>query len=87
VLVEAAWHYRHRPWLNKRLKEVHKSAHGELVEMAWKAQARLHRRYRVLTERRKPAGKVVTAMARELVGFIWAVGNYAEQNLVVAKAA
>lgn len=87
VLVEAAHHYRHRPWLNKRLKQVHKNQPPEVVEMAWKAQGSLNRRYWVLTTRQKPAGKVVTAMARELVGFIWAIARHAEQHHDAAAAA
>ncbi len=55
-----------------------------MVEAAWRAQPRLNRRYRKLTERRKPVGKVVTAMARELVGFIWSVGCYAKLHCTEA---
>jgi transposase len=86
VLVEAAWHYRHRPWLNKRLKQVHTNVSHEVVEMAWKAQGRLNRRYFKLTSKNKPAGKVVTAMARELVGFIWAIANHAEKQVAASAA-
>ena len=42
-------------------------------EIAWKAQKRLCGRYRHLTARGKPAGKVITAVSRELLGFIWAI--------------
>jgi hypothetical protein len=41
--------------------------------IAWKAQQRLHSRYRILTARRKKAVIVVTALARELCGFVWAI--------------
>jgi len=78
VLVEAAWHYRHRPKLRKRQKELV----GELptiAAIAWKAQQRLHRRYWQLSAKSKPRGKVVTALARELVGFVWAIGAEAER--------
>ena len=81
VLVEAAWHYRHRPWLNNRLKQVHKDLPPEVVEMAWKAQGRLNRRYWKLASQQKPTGKVVAAMARELAGFIWAIGKHTESQL------
>ena len=43
-----------------------------MVVRAWAAQHRLHRRYRVLAGRRKPKHHVVTAVARELTGFVWA---------------
>ena len=85
ILVECAWHYRHQPWLNKRLKLAQAGQPKEVIEIAWRAQRRLNRRYRKLTERRMPVGKVVTAMARELVGFIWAIGCYAEQHATDAE--
>ncbi|MCH9662544.1 MAG: IS110 family transposase [Gammaproteobacteria bacterium] len=80
ILVEAAWHYRHRPWLNARIKQVHQGQSSEVIEMAWKAQGRLNRRYRQLMARHKPAGKTVTALARELTGFIWAIGRHVEST-------
>jgi transposase len=43
------------------------------VQIAWKAQSRLHRRYRRLAARGKPKQVIVTAIARELTGFLWAV--------------
>ena len=78
ILVEAAWHYRHRPWLNQRLKKAQVAQSPVVIETAWKAQERLYRRFRALSHRGKPAGKVVTAVARELVGFIWAIGRHVE---------
>jgi hypothetical protein len=45
-----------------------------------KAQERLHRKFTKLTYHRKPAGKVATAVARELVGFIWAIGHLVESQ-------
>jgi transposase len=78
VLGEAAWHARHRPWLNVRLKKVLPTLPSGVAEIAWKAQERLHRKFTKLTFQRKPAGKVVTAVAREFVGFIWAIGRLAE---------
>jgi transposase len=46
--------------------------------VAWKAQIRLSARYRKLTAAGKPAPKVVVAIARELVGFIWAIARMVE---------
>jgi transposase len=87
VLIEAAWHYRHRPRLSNRQRAVHKQLEPSIVEHAWNAQLRLHRRYARLSARSKPAGKVVTALARELVGFIWAIGHSAEATARSNKAA
>ena len=78
VLGEAAWHARHRPWLNVRLKKVLPTLPTGVAEIAWKSQERLHRKFTKLTFQRKPAGKVATAVAREFVGFIWAIGRLAE---------
>ena len=81
VLVEAAHHYRHQPHLSVRQRALQRDASPRLLEIAWSAQLRLHRRYTRLTAKGKPAGKVITAIARELVGFIWAVGYAAETGL------
>ena len=87
VLVEAAWHYRHRPRLNQRQKALQRSLAPQVVATAWRAQERLHRRYWALTIKSKPAGKIVTALARELVGFVWAIGVETEKQLAAIKVA
>jgi transposase len=87
VLGEAAWHARHRPWLNVRLKKVLPTLPPGVSEIAWKAQERLHRKFTKLTYHRKPAGKVATAVAREFVGFIWAIGRLVETHVAAAAAA
>jgi hypothetical protein len=51
---------------------------AEVKEIAWKAQHRLHGRYRALTARGKCKQQVVTAIGRELLGFIWAIGVHVE---------
>ena len=61
-----------------RLKKVLPTLPSEVSEIAWKAQERLHRKFTKLTFHRTPAGKVATAVARELVGFIWAIGHHVE---------
>jgi transposase len=78
VLVEAAWHYRHRPSVSYRLRKRREGQPGEVIAMADRAQQRLNRRYRRLLERGKAHNKVVTAVARELAGFLWAVLKQAE---------
>lgn len=80
VLGEAAWHARHRPWLNVRLKKTLPTLPPGVSEIAWKAQERLHRKFTKLTYHRKPAAKVTTAVAREFVGFIWAIGRLVESR-------
>lgn len=80
VLVESAHHYRHAPRLSTRQRALQRDLSPALAELSWKAQLRLNRRYHHLTGKTKPAGKVITALARELVGFIWAIGCAAESQ-------
>src|SRR5687767_8190903 len=72
VLVEAAWHYRHHPFIGKHLRRPHVDAPDVAKQHAWRAQQRLYRRYQRLAARGKPKQHVVTAIARELTGFVWA---------------
>ncbi len=81
VLVESAWHYRHRPRLAARQKEVQKDVPATIASIAWRAQERLHRRFWVLSNKTKPRAKIVTAVARELAGFVWAIGREAERQV------
>jgi transposase len=78
VVIEAAWSYRHRPGIGKALRKRQEIVSEEVREIAWKAQHRLHARYRKLTARGKNKGQVVTAIGRELLGFIWAIGSKVE---------
>ena len=78
ILIEAAWHNRHRPCLSNRQRAVHKHLDPGVIKIAWDAQLRLNARYRRLSAKGKPHGKVITAVARELVGFIWSVGTRTE---------
>jgi transposase len=73
LLVEAAWHYRHRPTVGYKLKKRREGQPASVVAIADKAHRRLNRRYRRLTERGKLSTVANVAVARELVGFIWDV--------------
>lgn len=72
VLVEAAWHYRHRPFVGAALRARQRNAPADVTARAWAAQQRLYRRYARLAARGKPKQQIVTAVARELTGFVWA---------------
>src|ERR1700710_46492 len=61
-----------------RLTQTTGSISEEAKEIAWKAQHRLHKRYLKLGAAGKDQRKIVTAVARELLGFIWAIGTRAE---------
>lgn len=72
ILVEAAWHYRHPPRLGPALAARCAGQPAAVVAEAWRAQLRLHRRYRHLIGHGKRPPVAVVAVARELLGFIWA---------------
>ena len=72
LLVETAWHYQHRPGIGPALTRRRKGQPGQIIAIADKAQQRLCRRFRRLAEHHKPAPKIAVAIARELVGFLWA---------------
>ena len=80
VVVEAAWCYRHPPRLGYALRRRHDRLDEAVKAIAWKAQHRLHSRYRRLLGRGKSKQHVVTAIARELLGFIWAIGVAVEHD-------
>ena len=87
VLVEAAWAYRHRPAKSLAMKARTRSLPAAVNEIGWKAQHRLCRRYSVLQAKGKPFGTVVTAIGRELLGFIWAIATHIERAHVQRPAA
>jgi len=73
ILVEAAWHYRHRPTEAGRLRARAQTQPEAIRAEALKAQHRLHRRYWRLVGRGKLPPIAVVAVARELCDFIWAL--------------
>ncbi len=79
VLYEVAWAYRHRPALGSALKQRQRGLPTNIVEIGWKAQHRLHRRYAALAAKGKPHCKVITAIGRELLGFVWSIATRVEQ--------
>ena len=78
VVIEAAWAYRYRPAVGLALRKRQVSVSPEVNAIAWKAQHRLHARYRHLTARGKCKQDTVTAIGRELLGFIWAIGVHVD---------
>lgn len=81
VVVESAWAYRHAPRVGVLLRKRQEGLPPDIVEIAWKAQHRLHQRYRLLMGRGKPKPQVTTAVARELLGFIWDIGMRIETQM------
>jgi transposase len=82
TIVEAAWHYRHLPLMSKELRRRNQGLAPGVQQIAWEAQKRLNKRMYHLLHKGKNINKAITAMARELAGFIWAVGQ--ESQLVEA---
>jgi transposase len=78
IAVEAAWSYRLRPSVGPALRKRQEGVPEEIKEIAWKAQHRLHKRYSRLVAAGKDQRKIITAVGRELLGFIWAIGVKAE---------
>jgi transposase len=89
VLVEAAWAYQHRPnvtgFLLRRQKSLALS--DEVKQIAWKAQHRLNKRYKAMSARGKNKNQIVTALGRELLGFIWAIATNVEKQQHAQAAA
>jgi hypothetical protein len=75
ILVEAVNHYRHVPMRSKAVAERRRGISPEVIVIARKAERRLGQRMACFTARKKPWNKMVVALARELAGFIWAVGQ------------
>jgi transposase len=75
ILVECSWSYQHPPRVGKEKQEKVAAAPPAVREIAWKAQCRLSARYRALTRKGKLKTVAVTAVARELSAFIWAINR------------
>jgi transposase len=81
MLIQAAWHYRHEPRLGVPLRRRRAGQPPAVLAIAERAEQRLCRRYRRLCARLKPKPIVMTAIARELVGFLWAALQLPEARM------
>jgi len=79
VIVEAAWSQRYKPVLSVLMRKRQEGLSAEVQEIASKARHRLHSRYMRLLGKGKTKQEVVTAVAREMLGFIWAIGVSVER--------
>lgn len=75
VLIEAAWNYQRRPTEGRVLKGRRKDQREDVVGIARKCDLRLNRKFHRMTSRGKRSTVAAVAVGRELVGFIWAVGQ------------
>ena len=76
VLVEAAWSQRYPDVISKQLAERRKGCPPEVIKIARKAQTRLHRKFSRMIGRNKLHQVTVVAVARELAGFVWSIGQH-----------
>ena len=85
IVVECSWSYQHPPRVGQHKQQKVDAAPQAVQEIAWKAQCRLHKRYRALIRNGKLKTVAITAVAREFAGFIWAVGREISIASAVAK--
>jgi len=78
VLIESSWAYRHRPAVGRPLRKRQEGLSKDIRDVGFKAQHRLHNRYIRMLAGGKPPPKIITAIARELLGFVWDIGLKAE---------
>lgn len=81
VLIEGAWTYRMPARVSRKLYDRLEALPAAVRNIAWKAQVRLCARYRRLAAAGKPTVVVTTAIAREMVGFIWAIARISQPGL------
>jgi transposase len=79
MLIEAAWSYRFPPRISRELVLRQEGLPKAVRDTAWKAQERLCRRYRKLSQAGKLPTVVTAAIARELSGFVWAIAQLVHQ--------
>jgi len=86
ILIECSWSYRHPPRVGAGKLARVAAAPADVRDIAWKAQQRLTGRYRALCRAGKPDVVAITAVARELAGFIWAIARAVAANAAATDA-
>ncbi|MCQ4365838.1 IS110 family transposase [Mycobacterium gordonae] len=84
VLVESAWSYRYTPGVRKALRERTAGLPPAIQAISWEAQTRLHKKYKTMMRQGKHKGVIAAAIARELLGFVWAIAQELNQSKKVA---
>jgi transposase len=87
VIIESAWHYRHRPLVSDTLRKRQIDLPAAACAIAWNAQQRLNKRYHHLLARGKTGHQTVVAIGREMLGFIWAIATTVKTQQPTATAA
>jgi transposase len=86
VLGEAAWTYRHKPSLKRNIRKRQEGQSPKVQDIAWRAQDRLHRKYVRMVSKGKHHNVAVTSVARELLGFVWAIACETERQMETSAA-
>jgi transposase len=79
ALVESAWSYRLPAKVSRIIRRRQESLPLEIQDISWKAQLRLCKKYRRLVARGKNPNIAVTAVARELAAYMWAIAHYVKE--------
>lgn len=87
ALIESAWCYRHKPGWSVAHRRRAERASEAVKTIAWKAQQRLHKRYHRLVSRGKTSQVAITAVAREALGFFWAIAQQVASEQQIIKLA
>lgn len=87
ILIECAWSYRYNASMSEAIKKRQEGQPASVQAIAWKAQVRLCKKYRRLTSKGKSGQVAVTAVARELLGFIWAAACEVEKGRTQRESA
>ena len=75
MLVEIAWQSLHGPRVSPIIARRHDQIPAAVTDIAWAAQLRLNAKFKRLLARKVMKTKAVVAVARELTGFVWAIGQ------------
>jgi transposase len=86
AVVEAAWHCRRKPHLSHDLRRRQRGQSETVTTISWTAQERLYQRYGRLVARGKPKPKAVVAVAREVLGFVWAIARQVAAEQAAVRA-
>lgn len=86
VLDEAAWTYRHKPALKREIRKRQEGQSPKVQDIAWRAQDRLQRKYVKMVSKGKLHNVAVTSVARELLGFVWAIACETEYQMDTSAA-
>ena len=75
IIIEASWSYQHVPGVRRVLRKRLEGMSPEIQAISWTAQTRLHKKMKRMRHQGKNGGIIAVAIARELLGFVWAIGQ------------